>query len=128
MGVTVNSFSSVSLEPPLILFSLGHNGNHCQEYKLSGKFVVNILSDKQMHLCERFSSPIEDRFNGVDYVTGENGMPVFEESLATLECETFVAQEAGDHIVFICRVTNVTAHTEEEPLLFYKGSFPSLQN
>ncbi|WP_025899784.1 flavin reductase family protein [Sneathiella glossodoripedis] len=124
LGVTVNSFSSVSLEPPLILFSLGHAGNHCQEYQQSGKFAVNILSDKQMHLCERFASPIEDRFSGVDHQIGENGAPVFEDSLSILECETFALQEAGDHLVFICRVTNVIAHTDEEPLLFYKGAFP----
>ncbi len=126
MGVTVNSFSSVSLEPPLILFSLGHGGSHCQEYSQSGKFAVNILSSQQMHLCERFASPIEDRFNGVDHNIGENGAPVFENCLAVLECETYAIQEAGDHKVFICQVTNVEAHTEEDPLLFYKGAFPKL--
>ncbi len=126
LGVTVNSFSSVSLDPPLILFSLGHGGNHCNEFKQSGKFAVNILSGSQMHLCERFASPIEDRFSDIEYTVGENGVPVFEDSLAILECETFALQEAGDHLVFICKVTNVVAQTEEPPLLFYKGSFPKL--
>lgn len=79
-----------------------------------------------MHLCERFASPIEDRFSDIEYSVGENGVPVFEDSLAILECETFALQEAGDHLVFICKVTNVVAQTEEPPLLFYKGTFPKL--
>ncbi len=126
MGVTVNSFSSVSIDPPLILFSLAHNGNHCQEFKVSGKFSVNVLSTKQKELCDRFATPLEDRFNGVDYELGENGTPIFEESLSVIECENFALQEAGDHLVFICRVTNVHSKTEEKPLLFYKGGFPTL--
>jgi len=126
MGVTVNSFSSVSLDPPLILFSLAHTGNHCQEFKVSGKFAVNVLSTHQKDLCDRFASPKEDRFKGVEYELGENECPVFEESLSVLECEIFALQEAGDHLVFICRVTNVHAKTDEKPLLFYKGGFPTL--
>jgi len=126
MGVTVNSFSSVSIDPPLILFSLAHTGNHCQEFKVSGKFAVNILSSSQMDLCNCFASPKENRFDGVAHTLGENGTPVFEGCLAVLECETFALQEAGDHLVFICRVTNVRAKTEVSPLLFYKGNFPKL--
>ncbi len=126
LGITVNSFSSVSLEPPLILFSLGHTGNHCQEFKESGKFAVNILSATQKDLCDRFASPQPDRFTGIDYDPGENGSPVFGNSLAVIECETWKAVEAGDHLIFICQVTNVVTHDEKTALLFHKGTFPVL--
>ncbi|GLQ06451.1 flavin reductase family protein [Sneathiella chinensis] len=126
MGITVNSFNSVSLDPPLVLFSLGHTGNHCQEFRESGVFAINILSDEQKHLCDRFASPKEDRFNGVPHILGENGSPVFEDSLAVFECETFKTVEAGDHLIFICRVTNVAVDTSRSALLFHKGQFPVL--
>ncbi|WP_169544851.1 flavin reductase family protein [Sneathiella aquimaris] len=126
LGITVNSFSSVSLDPPLVLFSLGHQGNHCQEFKDSGIFAINILSSEQKFLCDRFASPLDDRFNGIEHKIGENGSPVFEESLAVFECQTHETVEAGDHLIFICRVTNVTSHPEKSALLFNKGAFPVL--
>ncbi|MCG8492224.1 MAG: flavin reductase family protein [Sneathiellales bacterium] len=126
LGITVNSFSSVSLEPPLVLFSLGHTGNHCQEFKESAVFAINILSSEQKDLCDRFASPKDDRFKGVTHQIGENGSPVFEQSLAVIECETHQTVEAGDHLIFICKVTNVTTRSEKKALLFHRGNFPVL--
>ncbi|MEX0583838.1 MAG: flavin reductase family protein [Sneathiella sp.] len=126
LGVTVNSFSSVSLDPPLVLFSLAHDGGHCQEFLSSGKFVVNILTPEQRHLSDRFSMAHDDRFDGIDYHVSENGSPVFENSLAIFECETYAVHEAGDHAVFICRVTNVLMGEDEQALLFHKGQYHKL--
>jgi flavin reductase (DIM6/NTAB) family NADH-FMN oxidoreductase RutF len=126
IGITVNSFSSVSLDPPLILFSLGHKGNHCQEFQQYGKFAVHILGDEQGPLCELFASPKEERFSDVTYDLGENGSPVLAGSIGVLECETHQLVEAGDHLIFICRVTNVQTDPSKKPLLFFKGGFPSI--
>ena len=126
LGVTVNSFSSVSLDPPLVLFSLAHVGGHCQEFRNSGKFAVNILTPDQRHLSDRFSMPKDNRFESVDHNTGENGSPVFKESLAVFECETFDVHEAGDHAVFICRVTHVNMGEDDRTLLFHKGQYHEL--
>ncbi len=126
LGVTVNSFSSVSLDPPLVLFSLAHVGGHCQEFLSSGKFAVNILTPEQRHLSDRFSMNRDNRFEGVDHLQGENGSPVFASSLAIFECETYAVHEAGDHAVFICRVTNVVMADQEEALLFHKGQYHTL--
>ncbi len=123
LGVTVNSFSSVSLDPPLVLFSLAHVGGHCQEFLASGKFAVNILTPDQRPLSDRFSMARDNRFEGIAHDVGENGSPVFRESLAVFECETFAVHEAGDHAVFICRVSNVTMGAEEQALLFHKGQY-----
>ena len=126
LGVTVNSFSSVSLDPPLVLFSLAHVGGHCQEFLASGKFAVNILTPAQRHLSDRFSMALEDRFDGIDHYIGENGCPAFADSLAVFECETYAVHEAGDHAVFICRVTNVIMGVENKALLFHKGQYHDL--
>ncbi|MAZ04245.1 MAG: hypothetical protein CMN56_14020 [Sneathiella sp.] len=126
LGVTVNSFSSVSLDPPLVLFSLAHVGGHCQEFLSSGKFAVNILTPEQRHLSDRFSMAHDDRFDGVDHYVCENGCPAFGESLAVFECETYAVHEAGDHAVFICRVTNVIMGEENKALLFHKGQYHDL--
>ena len=126
LGVTVNSFASVSLNPPLVLFSLAHVGGHCQEFKAAGKFAVNVLTPKQRHLSDRFSMARDNRFEGIDYSSGENGCPVFAQSLSVFECETFTVHEAGDHAVFICKVTNVIMGDDGQALLFHKGQYHAL--
>lgn len=123
LGVTVNSFSSVSLDPPLVLFSLAHVGGHCSEFRAAGKFAVNVLTPEQRHLSDRFSITREHRFDGVDFEIGENGCPVFSDSLAVFECETFAIHDGGDHAVFVCRVTHVRMGQDEKALLFHKGQY-----
>lgn len=126
IGITVNSFSSVSLEPPLVLFSLGQSGHHCQEFLEAGAFAINVLSADQRHLCDRFASPLEDRFEGIPYEVGENGSPTFKDCLAIFECKIYATHEAGDHLIFVCEVTNVISEGESNALLFHKGNFPIL--
>ncbi len=126
IGITVNSFSSVSLDPPLVLFSLAISGTHCQEFKETGVFAINVLSADQRHLCDRFASPLEDRFDGITYSTGENGSPVFKECLSIFECNIYATHEAGDHLIFVCEVTNIVSESDSNALLFHKGSFPIL--
>ena len=126
LGVTVNSFSSVSLDPPLVLFSLAHVGGHCQEFKTTGKFTVNILTPEQRHLSDRFSMTRDNRFEGIDFASGENGCPVFTDSLAVFECEAFNVYEAGDHTIFICKVTHVSMGEDGQALLFHKGQYHAL--
>ena len=123
LGVTINSFSSVSLDPPLVLFSLARVGGHCQEFITAGKFAVNILTPPQRQLSDRFSMARDNRFEGIDYHLGENGCPVFEGSLSVFECETYAVHDGGDHAVFICRVTNVVVGEEDQALLFHKGQY-----
>jgi flavin reductase (DIM6/NTAB) family NADH-FMN oxidoreductase RutF len=126
LGVTINSFSSVSLDPPLVLFSLARVGGHCQEFRTTGKFAVNILTPDQKPLSDRFSSTRDNRFEGINYEAGENGCPVFAGSLCIFECDTFAVHDGGDHDVFICRVTNVVSSEREEALLFHKGQYHTL--
>ncbi len=126
IGITVNSFSSVSLDPPLVLFSLALSGNHCQEFKETGVFAINVLGADQRHLCDRFASPLEDRFDGIDYTLGENGSPIFRDCPSIFECKIHATHVAGDHLIFVCKVTTVISEGKSSALLFHKGSFPIL--
>jgi flavin reductase (DIM6/NTAB) family NADH-FMN oxidoreductase RutF len=126
LGVTINSFSSVSLDPPLVLFSLARVGGHCQEFISAGKFAVNVLAQHQRSLSDRFSMARDNRFEGIDYELGANGCPVFPGSLVVFECETFEVHDGGDHAVFICKVTHVMAGEEEPALIFHRGQYHEL--
>ncbi len=85
-----------------------------------------MLSADQRNLCDRFASPQADRFSGIPYTTGENGCPVFEGCLSIFECEIYDTHEAGDHLIFVCKVTNVISKEGRSALLFHKGDFPIL--
>ena len=88
--------------------------------------ILDRPNTEQRPLSERFSTPRENRFENIDYVLGENGSPIFPESLAVFECSTHAAHEAGDHTVFICRVTHVHMSERDSALLFHKGQYHTL--
>ena len=120
IGVTISSFNSVSMDPPLILWSLARKAGSLPEYKAHPGFAINILSADQADLCKLFASAERDRFTGLDWVEGAHGVPCIAGCAATLECETHAVQEGGDHEIFIGRVL---AHTNSDrtPLAFGKG-------
>lgn len=126
LGVTVNSFSSLSLDPPLVLFNLARTGGHCAEFEKAGKFNVNVLNGHQQELSERFSTARENRFEGIAYSIGENGCPVFEDSLAVFECSAYATHDGGDHVIFVGRVTSMLANDHEKSLIYYKGQYREL--
>lgn len=105
VGLTVNSFTSVSLEPPLILWSLNKRSTSLPIFRCAPLFAVNVLSASQRDLCDRFArSDAADRFEGVSLVASDQGLPLIEGALASFECSTYAQYEAGDHIVFLGRV------------------------
>ena len=126
LGVTVNSFSSLSLEPPLILFSLARQGGHCPEFEKAGQFCVNILNGHQQDLSDRFASSMKNRFNGIQHGLGENGCPVFADSLAVLECSAYATHDGGDHVIFVGKVTSMLTNDAEKSLIYYKGGYREL--
>ena len=97
-GMTCNSFSSVSLEPPLVLFSLRKASSLASVFSDADAFAINVLSERQDALSGRFaSSKIVDKFEGVAWRGGPLGMPIIEDCLASFECITYACHEAGDH-------------------------------
>ena len=126
-GLTCNSFSSVSLEPPLVLFSLRKASSLLDTFTDAQGFVINILSQRQDALSGRFaSSKINDKFEGVGWRKGELGMPVIDDCLASFECITYACHEAGDHYVFIGEVKHMNGGPAEQALVYYKGAYMRL--
>lgn len=124
-GVTANSYNSVSLDPPLVLWSLARTSRSIEAFENSGTFAIHILSADQEELAMRFASPSEDKFAGLDLHAGHGGVPLFEDCAAHFECVTENRFDGGDHVIFLGRVVHFD-RGEHEPLLFHDGKFTRL--
>ncbi|MBT4219115.1 MAG: flavin reductase family protein [Rhodospirillaceae bacterium] len=123
VGVTVNAFSSLSLEPPLVLFCLGRK-TFCLDAFTSGRgFALNVLSEPQRHLSETFSKPLDDRFEGVDHDFWDSGAPILDGCLANLECDLETVHDGGDHVIIIGRVVRLMQAEKGQPLLYFMGDY-----
>jgi len=121
-GVTVNSFTSVSLEPPLVQFSLDRKASIFPVFIDATHFAVNVLSSGQRALSSRFALS-SDAFEEVGYAAGGDGCPVLEGCLANLECAKFAIYDGGDHVIILGRVRRLHCAPAREPLLFFRGSY-----
>jgi flavin reductase (DIM6/NTAB) family NADH-FMN oxidoreductase RutF len=121
-GLTANSFAAVSLDPPLILWSLRRQSPSLQGFLDAKSFAVNILAGEQSHLSQHFARPCADKFENVPFSPGFGGCPVLEDPLAVFECSTETTTEGGDHVIFIGRVRRVSFR-EGQPLIFSGGKY-----
>ncbi|MEM7775722.1 MAG: flavin reductase family protein [Pseudomonadota bacterium] len=120
IGVTISSFNSVSMDPPLVLWSLARKAGCLAEYKAHPGFAINILSADQASLCQLFAGAERDRFAGLSWKAGAHGVPCLTGCAAVLECETYAVYDGGDHEIFIGRVLAHVSH-DSTPLAFGKG-------
>ncbi|MDB2407866.1 flavin reductase family protein [Jannaschia sp.] len=125
VGMTINSFSSVSLDPPLILWSIGLNAPSRGAFERHPSFAVNIMGESAKNTTLNFATPSEDKFNGIDWTPGHDGIPVLGEAMAVLECEVEDRIISGDHEIYIGRVVRIDQN-DDDPLLFHRGKFASL--
>lgn len=125
VGFTANSFASVSLEPPMVLFSLGREANCLPSFEEAGHFAINVLAAGQRALSQRFSDPMGDKWQGVAFDRWTTGAPILNGSLANLECQTEAVLDGGDHRIFLGRVIRL-ASREGQPLLFVRGAYHAL--
>jgi len=125
MGLTVNSFASVSLEPLLILWSIDKRVYSYEEFIKVDKFTVNILASDQSDLCTLFSSKIEDRFSQCDWKKSKLDLPVLSDTLATLQCKVFSQIDAGDHTTIIGEVLDIQ-NENKEPLLYHRRTIGAI--
>jgi flavin reductase (DIM6/NTAB) family NADH-FMN oxidoreductase RutF len=123
VGMTVSSFNSVSLDPPLILFSIGREARSLPDLVDAPAFAVNVLSADQIELSNRFARPSETKWDGIDHEVGLDGAPVFPDALACFECEPYAINDGGDHLVFLGRVMRHRAAPDAKPLVFYGGGY-----
>ena len=121
VGMTANSFTSVSLDPPLVLWNIGINQPSYDAFLKAKGYSVNILSKDQKNICDLFSSSIDDKFNDIDYTLSENGFPIIQESLAWFDCIKWNNYPGGDHQILVGEIKNFYAN-ENDPLIFWNGS------
>jgi flavin reductase (DIM6/NTAB) family NADH-FMN oxidoreductase RutF len=125
-GMTVNSFSSVSLDPPLVLVSIDLRNAILGHFISSSWFAINILAEHQEELSRRFSSPSADRFREVNWHAGASGTPLLDGVLAQLECSVVKTFEVGDHTVLIGEVQR-GGFSEGKPLVYFDSGYRSLR-
>lgn len=124
-GFTANSFTSVSLDPPLVLVCVGHEVEGLEAFRTCAGFAVNMLSESQRAISDTFASDRPDRFAEVRWREGTHGSPLLDGCVAFLECESRQRIAAGDHMILIGRVT-AFAGSAGRPLAFWRGSYLSL--
>ena len=122
VGVTANSFNSVSLDPPLVLWSLAGRSGSLAAFEAAERYTVNVLSASQTDLARRFSRPHTDRFAGVDFRMGWANAPLIHGCVAWFECKHHSRQRAGDHVIFVGEVATVE-RAAGDGLVFHHGHF-----
>ncbi|MCH8622275.1 flavin reductase family protein [Undibacterium sp. TS12] len=122
LGLTASSFNSVSLDPPLILWSLGTRANSLPVFTGNSHYVVNVLSSEQAWLAEQFASRKTNRFEGVDYTLSRTGHPILTGASAWFECHNRSRYPEGDHVIFVGEVEHCE-FTPQPPLVFHSGQF-----
>jgi flavin reductase (DIM6/NTAB) family NADH-FMN oxidoreductase RutF len=126
-GMTVNSFTSVSLSPPLILVCIDRQTSILRHFLQGTRFGINVLHERQKELSTWFSRSGHDRFLGMAWSVGKTGAPILPEMLATIECEVTQMVEAGDHVVVIGAALHATWR-EGQPLIYFNSSYRSLES
>jgi flavin reductase (DIM6/NTAB) family NADH-FMN oxidoreductase RutF len=126
LGITANSFNSVSLDPPLVLFSLHRNAYSLKAFEEAGCFSINILSEGQRHVSDAFARALADKWAGVAFETWETGAPILTDALANFDCTTHSIHDGGDHMIFVGRVLRLRAMPEGRPLLYFRGAYHGL--
>ncbi|SAL74645.1 flavin reductase domain-containing protein [Caballeronia peredens] len=129
IGITASSFNSVSLDPPLVLWSLATKSASMAVFRANSHYVVNVLAASQLDLCRRFATVKGDRFAGVSHAAGDTGMPVLEGALAWFECHNRSRYDEGDHVIFVGEVERCGVRegvSKVAPLVFQAGNFHTL--
>ena len=121
IGLTVNSFASVSLDPLLILWSIDKKSKSLEDFMSTEKFAVNILASDQEKICFLFSSKEVDRFAQCEWQRSANNLPILANTASILECKNVQQIEAGDHVILIGQVTNIL-NADKAPLLYHQRS------
>jgi 3-hydroxy-9,10-secoandrosta-1,3,5(10)-triene-9,17-dione monooxygenase reductase component len=122
VGLTANSFTAVSLDPPLVAWSLTARARSLPAFLASGRFAIHVLDATQETLSNVFAAPVEDRFAGLEWDAGRGGVPLLQDCLARFECRTHQAISAGDHVLFL-GVVERFQYREGAPLVFFASRY-----
>ena len=123
VGMAIGSFTSVSLEPPLVAFLPGKESGSWAEIRDSGSFCVNIMGQDQMEVCGVMASRSDDKFANVAWSPGPSGSPVITGSIAYIDCEIEAIHDGGDHDIVVGRVIELEILESKPPLVFFQGDY-----
>ena len=121
-GKTVNSFNSLSLKPPMVLFSLGNYSSSVNQFCKTKFLSINILSNKQKKLSDNFASS-SPKLENIDFFYGNNNTPILHNCIANLECELLDLIKKGDHIIFICKILELQCNDKLKPLVYFNSKY-----
>lgn len=122
-GLTANSFTSVSLDPPLVAFCVAHTSSTWPGIRQAGRIGVNILAASQREIGLQLAAKGGDKFAGLGWTESPGGSPLIDGALAWLECSVAAEHTAGDHVIVVSRVHHLGTRTDGEPLVFYRGVY-----
>jgi flavin reductase (DIM6/NTAB) family NADH-FMN oxidoreductase RutF len=123
IGMVVGTFSSVSLDPPLVGFLPDKNSSTWPRLEAAGRFCVNVLASDQLDVCRQLAGKGPDKFAEVEYTVSDHNLPVIAGALATIECALHSVTDAGDHYFVLGRVLRLEAVREADPMLFFRGRY-----
>jgi flavin reductase (DIM6/NTAB) family NADH-FMN oxidoreductase RutF len=123
VGLAIGSFTSVSLDPPLVGFLAGRNSSSWPKIKEGGVFCVNVLAEEQEDICRVFASKADDKFASIGWRPSRSGAPILNDVLAWIDCEIEKVDEAGDHWWVLGKVLDMEVRHEGGPLIFFRGGY-----
>lgn len=128
VGITANSFNSVSLDPALVLWSIGTGSKSLSAFENTGHFAVHILGEVQVDLSQKFATSGANKFANLEIENGIGAVPLLSNCAARLECSVFDRIEAGDHVIYIGKVERLVHDITQRPLIYHGGQYTSLAN
>lgn len=126
-GMVVGSFTSVSLDPPLVAFFPDKNSSSWPKIERAGRFCVNVLASDQQDLCRAFAAKGDDKFAGISHRLSDNGSPVLDDVVAWIDCTLDAVHEAGDHYIALGLVRALDIVRPDQPLLFFRGKYGNFE-
>jgi flavin reductase (DIM6/NTAB) family NADH-FMN oxidoreductase RutF len=130
LGMTMSSFNSVSLDPPLVLFSVRRESTSLVKWQQCSHYAINVLNEEQEELSNRFARSTGAKWDGVIPITGKFGAPILPNSLVAFECETYARYDGGDHEIFVAKVLALHENPTKfgQPILFFDGRYRRLDS
>ncbi|MCT9934021.1 flavin reductase family protein [Planotetraspora sp. A-T 1434] len=122
-GLAANSFTSVSLDPPLVAFCVAHTSTSWPRLKAAGSLCVNVLAEHQQQICAQLATTGGDKFAGLSWTRSPGGGPVLDGALAWLDCTVENEHVAGDHVIVVAKVHQLDKHEDGGPLVFFRGGY-----
>ncbi len=126
LGMTVSSFNSLSLDPPLILFSIDRRAASLPLWERADAYAVNVLADNQKDLSNRFARSLANKWEAVSHAEGQLGSPILAGAIAVFECVAHARHDGGDHRLFVAEVKHFRMFPDRQPLVFGKGRYAAL--